>query len=230
MTYEEVLAELFLHEDERYRNFHGKLLKNDNVNLIGVRIPVLRKLAKLWKKESDCFLTFPDEYYEVTFLKCAIVGMLPFDQFCQCVDLVVPLLDNWATCDCFDAPCIKKNRETFLPYVARYLADEREFVARYGLVTLLRYYVDAQYLPLIFESAERANEDQYYVMMAAAWLIAEVVIKFYDEGLAYLKERKLSAPIHNKAIQKARESFRLSKEQKCELNAFKVNKEKQYEF
>ena len=66
--------------------------------------------------------------------------------------------------------------------------------------------------------------------MAAAWLIAEVVIKFYDEGLAYLKERKLSAPIHNKAIQKARESFRLSKEQKCELNALKVNKEKQYEF
>ncbi|MDE6273652.1 MAG: DNA alkylation repair protein [Clostridiales bacterium] len=221
ITYEEVKKELFSHEDEKYRAFHGKLLKNPSIQLIGVRMPILRKLAKGWKGEAEAFLTFPDEYYEVTFLKCALVGMLPFGEFCKAVDEVVPLIDNWATCDCFDASCIKKHREEFLPYVERYLSDKREFVARYGLVTLLHYYVEEQYLPLIFKSAERANAEQYYVMMAAAWLIAEVIVKFYDRGLAYLKEGKLPAAIHNKAIQKARESFRLDKEQKQQLNALK---------
>ena len=226
ITYEEVKAELFTHADENYRAFHGKLLKNENIRLIGVRMPIMRKLAKSWKGEEDCFLTFPDEFYEVTFLKCALVGMLPFERFCLYVDRVVPLIDNWATCDCFDAPCIRKNRAAFLPYIERYLRDDREFVARYGLVTLLHDYVEEEYLPLIFKSAEGANAEQYYVMMAAAWLIAEVIVKFYDRGLAYLKERKLPVSIHNKAIQKARESFRLSKEQKCELNALKIVKEK----
>lgn len=219
ITYEEMLARLRENEDENYRAFHKKLLKNDAINVIGVRMPVMRKLAKEWKGEN--VWDFSDEYYEVTFLKCAIAGMLPFEAFLQRVDGLVGLLDNWATCDCFAAPCIKKHREEFLPYVKRYLHDGREFAERYALVTLLHYYTEKRYLPLIFESVQHCSEEKYYVMMAAAWLLAEVLVKYFDAGVAFLKEEKVSLAVRKRAIQKARESFRLTAEQKNLLQSLK---------
>lgn len=221
MTYEQLLAALREKSNDTYREFHKKLLKNDSVCVIGVSVPDLRKLAKKLKGETETLLSFPDEYYEVTFLKCTVVGMLPFDEFCKRVDSVVPLLDNWATCDCFKAPCIAKNKEAFLPYVKRYLSDEREFVRRYGLVTLLSDYMSEEYLPLIFRSVKACGDEPYYVMMAAAWLIAEVLIKFYEEGLRFLKEGEMPVKMHNRAIQKACESYRISPERKAELKKLK---------
>lgn len=221
ITYEEALARLMALQDDKYAAFHKKLVKNDSVRLIGVRTPFLRALAKEWKWEQDCFLSFPDEYYEITFLKCALVGALPYEKFIGYVDSVVALLNNWATCDMFEAPCIKKHREEFLPFVYKYLQSGKEFTVRYALVTLLRYYTDREYLPLIFDSAECVGEELYYVMMGSAWLIAEVLAKFYEEGLRFLKENRLPNTVHNKAIQKACESFRISDAQKAELKSLR---------
>lgn len=221
LRYEEVLAELFENRDEEYRTFHKKLLKNDAINVIGVRMPVLRKLAKQWKEEWETLLTFPDEYYEVTFLKCTAVSALPFPQFCTAVDGVVDLFDNWATCDCFAPRCVRKHREAFLPYLERYLQSEKEFTRRYALVALLHDYVEEEYLPVIFDFVRRCNGEEYYVMMAAAWLVAEVLVKYYDRGTAFLREECMPVQMHNKAIQKARESYRLSAEQKEALKGMK---------
>ena len=221
ITYEEVLARLFAHRDEKYAAFHFGLLKNENVHLIGVRTPDLRKLSKEWKGEADNFLSFPDEYYEVTFLKCALVGMLPYTDFVTRVDRVVPLLDNWATCDMFTAPCVKKHRGEFLPFIKKYLQSDKEFTVRYGLVMLLHYYVEEEYLPLIFESVRELKREEYYIMMGAAWLIAEVLVKHYDEGVRFLQESKCHKVMHNKAIQKACESFRISQQQKVFLKSLK---------
>ena len=214
ITYEEALARLNGLADEGYRAFHSRLLKNENLKLIGVRIPAMRALAKEWKGETDTFLTFPDEYYEITFLKCALVGQLSYGEFIRRIDAVLPLVDNWATCDCFKAPCIRKHREEFLPKIREYLRSEREFTRRYALVTLLGNYMEAQYLPLIFESTERIDADEYYVMMGAAWLIAEVLVHFYEEGVAFLRKGTLPETVRVRAIRKACESFRLSAEQK----------------
>ena len=219
ITYEEALARLNGLADEGYRAFHGRLLKNERIKLIGVRIPAMRALAKEWKGETDTFLTFPDEYYELTYLKCTLVGQLPYGEFIKRVDAVLPLVDNWATCDCFKASCIRKHREEFLPKILEYLKSEREFTRRYALVTLLGDYMEAQYLPLIFESAEQVCSDEYYVMMAAAWLIAEVLVKFYGEGVAFLKKGTLPEAVRARAIRKACESFRLSAEQKAFLKS-----------
>lgn len=218
ITYEETLTELYDNADEKYREFHKKLLKNDRINVIGVRMPILRKMAKERKNELKTLLTFPDEFYEVTFLKCTVAGMLPFEEFCGVIDSLVPLLDNWATCDCFTAPCIKKHKKEFLPFIEKYLSDTREFVRRYALVTLLHDYVEEEYLAYIFACTERCGDEQYYAAMAAAWLIAEVIVKFYDEGVNFLKKNTLPKFTHNRAIQKARESFRLSPEQKERLS------------
>lgn len=224
VTYEELLMRLHGHADEKFREFHKKLLKNERINVIGVRTPVLRRIAKEYRGEIDALMTFPDEYYEVTFLKCACAGLLSYGEFIKYVDRLVPLLDNWATCDCFAASCIKKHREDFLPYLEKYFSDGREFVRRYSLVTILHCYVEEGYLPLIFSYLRRCGEEEYYVMMAAAWLLAEVLVKFYDIGITFLQEGSIPAQIRNKAIQKARESFRLTAVQKNELLLYKTEK------
>ena len=217
ITYEELLAELRANSDESYRSFHKKLLKNDDIQVLGVKVPVLRGIAKRLRADWREVLTFPDEYYEVTFIKCTLVGALPYEEFIVQLDTVLPLLNNWATCDCFTAPCIKKNREAFLPVIEKCFLDEREFIKRYALVALLHDYVEEKYLPVIFSYLLRCKEEKYYVMMAAAWLFAEVLVKFYDAGAEFLKEGKLDREIAKKGIRKACESFRLTKEQKDNL-------------
>ncbi len=214
ITYDEALNKLFSLADATYRDFHKKLLKNENINVIGVRIPLLRNLAKEWKEETDLILLFPDEYYEITFLKCTLVGQLPYESFVKRLESVLPHIDNWATCDCFKAKCIKNHREEFLPKIKEFLHSDLVFTKRYALVTLLSFYMDKQYLPFIFESVQNCGEELYYVMMACAWLIAEVLVKFYEEGVSFLKKNCMPVQMHNRAIRKACESYRLNAEQK----------------
>ncbi len=222
ITYDEVLLRLRENADETYRAFHKKLLKNEAIELIGVRTPVLRALAKEWKGERDIF-SFPNEYYEIGFLKCSVAGALPFEEFVLRVDALVDSLDNWATCDCFTAKCIAKHKEEFLPYIGRWLQSPKEFTRRYGLVALLHDYVQEEYLPVLFGAIKGVKEGApYYVMMAAAWLLAEIFVKFYEDGLAFIKENILSSAVQNKGIQKARESFRLTQEQKSVLKSCKI--------
>ena len=168
MTYEEVLSRLFSERDEGYREFYKKLLKNENIEVIGVRMPVLRRLAREWKGETERFLTFPDEYYEVTFLKFSLYALLPFERFCEGLPNMVGLLDNWATVDGFHAPCIATHKEEFLPYIRAFSRDGREFVERYALVSLLHDYVEEKYLPEIFAALEEADGSRYYTGMGAA--------------------------------------------------------------
>ncbi|MGN0813303.1 MAG: DNA alkylation repair protein [Candidatus Coproplasma sp.] len=221
MLYEELLDKLKGIADSGYACFHSRLLNNPKIKVIGVRTPVLRSLAKEYEKDFDKLFALPDEYYEVTFLKLIVASRLPYERFIKVVDGCVELIDNWATCDCFKAVCIKKHRQEFLPFVKAYLGVNREFYQRYALVTYLHFYVEEEYLNLIFESAERADTRFYYVHMAVAWLIAEVTIKHYERGVEYLKLNRLEKATHNKAIAKACESFRISDKQKTELKALK---------
>ncbi len=217
MTYEELTARLFSLADEPYRIFHTKLLKNDKLNVIGVRVPQLRRIARELRGEEERLLHFPDEYYEVTFLKCAAVARLPFEEFTRFVDRVVPLLDNWATCDSFMAPCIAAHREEFLPFVRKYLADGREFVVRYGLVVLRSFYMERAYLPAVFSALRECPDKPYYAMMGGAWLLSEVLAVFYDDGVSFIEQTALPPVLLRTAIAKARESFRLTPAQKAAL-------------
>lgn len=232
MSYQEFLDELNGLADADYKKFHSKLLKNDKINVLGVRVPYLRKLAKKYKSNVDELLTFPNEYYEVTFVKLSAVALLPYESFTKYVDKCVPLIDNWATCDCFTPKCIAKHRDEFLPYINFCLNTDKEFYQRFALTTLLHFYVEEKYYQNILSVLQKdINTDYYYVYMAAAWLLAELVIKFYDDTVEFLKANKrcetegkafLDKKTHNKAIQKACESFRLSAEQKTFLKGLKI--------
>ena len=226
ISYQEFLDELKSLSDETYRDFHKRLLKNDNINVLGVRIPNLRKLAKKYKSEIETLLTYPDDYYEVTFVKLTAVSLLKYEDFIDYIDRCVLLIDNWATCDCFTPKCISKHKEDFLPFIFTYLSEDKEFYQRFALTTLLHYYVEEKYLGTIMDTVQEVDTQKYYyVHMAAAWLIAVITVKFCDEAIKFLKANLsgdfLDKKTHNKAIQKACESFRLSNEQKIFLKGLK---------
>ena len=222
MQYRQLLEILEANADLKYREFHKRLLKNDKINVLGVRVPILRKFAKQFNGEIDSLMSFPDEYYEVTFIKLTAVSNLKYEEFVKYFDLCVSLINNWATCDCFAPKCIEKHRQDFLPFIEKYLSYDGEFCQRFALTTLLHFYVEEKYLETIFSAIKRADaEKYYYVHMAAAWLMAEVLVKYYDEGVKFLQTQSLDKRTHNKAIQKANESFRLSKEQKNFLKEIK---------
>lgn len=219
--YEELLEELKANAEPEYAAFHRRLLKNDKINVLGVRVPTLRKLAKRYKNAIDPLLCCNDDYYEVTFIKLQAVALLPWEEFIEYVDRCVSLIDNWATCDCFAPKCIANHKDEFLKYINGYLNSGKEFSVRFALTTLLHFYVDEEYLQIIFKAVREADTNYYYVHMAAAWLIAEVLVKFYDAGVSFLKLEQLDVKTHNKAIQKACESYRLTKEQKDFLKGLK---------
>lgn len=219
-SYPQLLAQLNQLADENYRDFHKKLLNNPAINVIGVRVPQLRKLSGQFACDDGIF-AFPDEYYEVTFIKLIVASKKDYGAFVLLADKCVSLIDNWATCDSFKANCISSHRQEFLTYIQKYLSDGREFYQRYALTTVLHFYMSEEYLPLIFSCLERADTKKYYVHMAAAWLMAEVAVRFYDTALNYLKECRLDRRTHNKSISKACESFRLSDAQKNNLKKLK---------
>lgn len=221
MDYPRLLAELNNNSDEKYRGFHRKLLNNPSLNVIGVRVPVLRKIAANFKGEEQVLLSFPNEIYEVKFIKLVAAAKLKYEEFIEVVDYCVGIIDNWAANDCFLPKCVKTHRDEFLPYIRKYLAVDKEFYQRFALTTLLSSYVEDNYLPVVLDCVSRADTRYYYVHMAAAWLVAEVLIKRFDDGVKFLNAGSLDAKTHNKAIQKARESFRLTQEQKQFLQGLK---------
>jgi len=221
MTYSNLLKILNDYKEDAFANFQRKLIFT-KAKILGVRTPVMRKIAKENEWNVEELLAFSDEYFEVIFIKLAVVSSLPYEEFVRCVEKCVSLIDNWACCDCFKAKCIEKHKEEFLPVLIRLFKNGGEFSVRFVLVTLLTFYVEEKYLPFVREYIAQTNPSAYYVHMALAWLTAEILVKYYDYGVSLLKENLLTKRTHNKAIQKATESFRLTKQQKEYLRSLKI--------
>lgn len=222
MTYSNFIEKLSFYAEEEFASFQRKLIFT-NRTILGVRTPTLRRLAKEFSKDIEEIFSYPDEYYETVFIKLTIASALPYQQFLAYLERCIALMDNWALCDSFKAKCIRKNKEKFLSALEELFTKGGEYFERYVLVVLLNEYVEEQYLPRITKYLQRANTQYYYVHMAVAWLVAEILIKEYDAGLILLKAKILPPKTHNKAIQKAIESYRLNNEQKEYLRSLKMN-------
>ncbi len=221
MTYSQFLEVLTPYAEEDFVIFQARLIFS-KYQILGIRTPTLRKLAKKYKADFEEIFNFPNEYYEVVFIKLTLASALPYERFITYLDDCVSLMDNWALCDCFKASCIKKNKEAFLPVLEKIFDKGGEYEQRYPLVVLLFEYVEEKYLPTVEHFISRANTKLYYVHMAVAWLIAEILIKQYDYAIKLLQSRIVDVKTHNKAIQKATESYRLTFEQKEFLRSLKI--------
>lgn len=219
---------LYSLQDKKYQEFQKGLCPGV-VNIIGVRIPELRKLAKeLLKKYTlkELLENINDNYYEELMLQGMVIGGAKEDinTILKYVKEFVPKIDNWAVCDtfCTSLKITKKYKEEMWEFIQKYLKSDKEFELRFAIVMILGYFIDEKYLEKDFKIFNNIKSDKYYVKMALAWAISICVIKYYDRSIKYLeKEAILDDFTYNKAIQKARESYRLSKEQKDFLNTLK---------
>lgn len=221
MTYSELLRKLQSFAEKDFAEFQKRLIFT-NREILGVRTPTLRKLAKAYLGEIDDLLSFPNDNYETVFIKLTAVSLLPYERFVKELPKCLPLIDNWALCDSFKATCIRKRKDEFLSVLDTVFAQKSEFSQRYVLVVLLSEYVEEKYRETLKKYIVSADTAPYYVHMAVAWLTAEILVKDYRFGLELLKTGKLPEKTHNKAIQKAIESYRLTKEQKDELRSLKI--------
>ena len=221
MKYSEFIELLSIFAEPQFAEFQRRLIFT-KYTILGVRTPKLRELAKRHKEHFEEIFAFPDEYYEVVFIKLTMVSLLPYEQFTAYLNNCVALMDNWALCDCFKARCIQKHKEAVLPVLEQIFERGGEYEQRYPLVVLLNGYIEAPYLPKIEAFIRRADTKPYYVYMAVAWLIAELLVKEYSYGVELLKKGIVDEKTHNKSIQKAIESYRLTNEQKEYLRSLKI--------
>lgn len=228
---EEITKSLKEKADLKYKEFHSGLCPNTN-NILGIRVPVLRQYAKDLLKEHDYeFLlrNIDNKYYEEIMLQGMIIGLSKekdFEKIKKYIVEFIPKIDNWAVCDTFCAglKITKKYKEEMWELIGRYLKSEKEFELRFGLVMILDFYIEEKYLQEDFKIFENINSKDYYVQMALAWAISICLIKYYDETLLFLKDKKekFDKFTYNKALQKGIESFRLTKNQKETLRKIKM--------
>lgn len=214
-------------QDKKYQEFHKNLCPG-TLNIIGIRVPILRNYAKeLLKKYKfeEIIKSLDNEYYEEILLEGMLIGLSKqnFETTVKHIENFVPKINNWAVCDTFCAglKITKKHKEEMFEFLQRYLKSNKEFELRFAIVMLLDYYIDEQYLEKLFRIFDSIKSEKYYVQMATAWAISICLIKYYDETCEYLKTAKLDDFTYNKALQKAIESFRIAKEQKDFLRKMK---------
>ena len=217
----DIEKELFKLQDKKYQEFQKKLCPETN-NIIGVRIPTLRKFAKENKDKID-FRKINTKYYEEIMLRGMLLGMQKNIDYKE-IKNFIPLIDNWAVCDtfCSGLKQVKNNKQEFLKFAKPYLSSNKEFEVRFAVVILLDYYIEDEHIDYILNILSKINREEYYINMAIAWCYAECFIKYYEKTLKFFKEVKLNKFVRNKSIQKAIESYRLSNSQKDVLRRLKI--------
>lgn len=227
MITDEIREELFRLQDIAYRDFQSKIMPTvDAKTTIGVRTPELRRLAKQLAKREDvgAFLDdLPHAYLDENQLHAFIVSELRDYEAClREVERFLPYVDNWATCDQMSPKVFKKHRAELLDPIRRWIASDATYTVRFGVGMLMEHYLDDDFDPAYLDMVAAVVSEEYYVRMMVAWYFATALAKQYDATIPYLEERRLEPWTHNKAIQKAIESRRISPEQKDYLRGLKV--------
>ena len=224
-----VQKDLFEMQDLKYRDFQSKLMPTvDKAKVIGVRIPQLRKYASSFLKLSsreeinEFMHTLPHQYYEEDNLHAFIIEKIKdYEECINALNAFLPYIDNWATCDMMNPKVLKKESERLLEQVKVWLKAKETYVVRFAMGCLMNYYLDEYFTEECANLVAEVQSDEYYIQMMQAWYFATALAKQYDAVLPYLLEHKLSMWVHNKTIQKAVESYRITTEQKEYLKTLK---------
>lgn len=224
MSIRETLLSL---QDGEFAAFQARLLPNiAPERIIGVRTPELRKLAKQLRGSSDgeAFLkALPHEFFEENnlhaFLLCETKD---FERCVQAVEEFLPYVDNWATCDQLRPKAFARNKQALLPHIRSWLDSDREYTRRFGIGMLMSHFLDEDFREEYLRWVSDIHSEEYYVNMMVAWYFATALAKQYEAALPFIENRRLDPWVHNKTIQKALESFRVSDERKTYLKTLKI--------
>lgn len=222
----ELREKLFEVQDKEYQKFQSKLCPNIN-NIIGVRIPILRKMAKqIAKENAEEFLNNTKiEFYEEKMLYGFVIGYMKenLSEKLKYLDKFVPMIDNWAICDCSinTFKFVQNNLEEIWNYLQKYVKSNKEYELRFVIIMLMDYYLVDNYIDKVLELYNQIKNDGYYVKMAVAWAIAEAYIKYPEKVMKVLRENNLDNFTYNKTLQKMIESYRIDKSVKDTLRKMK---------
>jgi 3-methyladenine DNA glycosylase AlkD len=227
MITDEIREELFKHRDIKYRDFQVKLIPGtDPDDMIGVRTPELRKLAKQYAKAEDIdeFLNdLPHKYFDENQLQAFIIsGMKDYDLCMERLCDFLPYVDNWATCDQMSPKIFKKHKEELLKKIDEWIISDKTYTVRFAIGMLMEHFLDDDFDMKYPEMVAKVRSDEYYINMMIAWYFATALAKQYDSIIPYIEEKKLDDWTHNKAIQKSIESYRITSEQKEYLRSLKI--------
>ncbi len=209
--------------EEKYREFSSNLMPTvEKSKVIGIRTPILRKYAKDLEGYEDFLGDLPHKYFEENNLHAFLIEKeKDFDKCIEKLDCFLPYIDNWATCDSMKPKAIKKEPEKLLIHIKRWIKSNYVYAVRYGINLLMSFYLDDNFDEDYLAIVANIKSDEYYINMMSAWYFATALAKRYKETLPYIENNLLDIWTHNKTIQKAIESRRISKEQKEYLRTLK---------
>ena len=224
---EEIRKKLFELQDKKYRDFQCRLIPTlESTTIIGVRTPELRRYAKelVKQKEMQNFLHFlPHQYFEENQLHAFMISEIKDNKQClEELNQFLPFVDNWATCDQLSPKVFKKNRSELIDQIKQWVCSDKTYMVRFGIGMLLEHFLDDDFDPIYLEMVSKISSAEYYIRMMIAWYFATALAKQYTKALPYIEEQRLDIWTHNKTIQKAVESRRITLEQKEYLRRLKI--------
>ena len=229
MINDEIRRRLFALQDIKYRDFQAKLIpgKTEDV-MIGVRTPELRKLAKEFAAREDIeeFLNdLPHKYFDEDQLHAFIIsGMKDYERCMAETERFLPYVDNWATCDQMSPKIFKKHRDDLAMKADRWLDSKETYTVRFAIGMLMEHFLEEDFDIKYPERVADIRSDEYYINMMIAWYFATALAKQYEAILPYIENKRLDDWTHNKTIQKAIESYRITPNQKEYLRTLKIKK------
>lgn len=223
----EIETELFALQDEKYRDFNASLVPTlDKNSFIGVRSPELRRLAKKYAKDEriEAFLSaLPHKYQEENTLHGFIISLeKDFDKAIAETERFLPYINNWAVCDGTSPKIFGKNKPELLEYIKRWINSDETYTVRFAIGMLMRHFLDEEFEPWQMALVISVDSEEYYIRMMQAWYMATAFAKQYDAAFEVIKAKKLTKWTHNKSIQKAVESYRITDERKEILKGYRI--------
>ena len=222
---DKIKEKLFKLQDKKYQEMQYKIIPNiDNSTIIGVRTPELRSFAKeLIKQDYKTFLNeLPHKYFDENQLHAFIISEIKdYDECISYINKFLPYVDNWATCDQLSPKVFKKNTDKLLDEIKIWIKSKETYTIRFGIGCLMQYYLDDNFKEEYLNLVSKIKSTEYYVNMMIAWYFATALAKQYDSTIKIIESNKLDLWVHNKTIQKAIESYRITDKQKEYLRSLK---------
>ena len=217
---------LFELSDEKNADFSAKMTPGiDREKFLGVRIPASRKLAKEIIKENehkDFLNSLPHKYYDENILHSILISEIKdYDECIKYIDEFLPYVNNWAVCDTMSPKAFKNKHERLMNDILRWVDSDQTYTIRFGLKILMAHFLDNDFKNEYLKIPAKIKSDEYYINMMIAWFYATALAKQWDSIIVYIENGVLDKWVHNKAIQKARESYRITAEQKEYLKSLK---------